>query len=82
MLTSDDLLMMSAMMHCELVRKKGFNQHISSLISHVDSMCFSIFHIDCLLVDLEIQSLEIMTVMLIQGHYASLYKNKAEPENN
>lgn len=43
-LTSDDFLKMSAMMLCELVRKKGFNQHISSLSSHVGSVVFS-FHL-------------------------------------
>lgn len=42
--TSGDFLMMSAMMHCELVRKKGFNQHISSLSSHVGSVV-SPFHL-------------------------------------
>lgn len=44
-------LMMSAMMICEMERlKKGFNQHISSLSSHVGLCGFPFSSVNCLLV--------------------------------
>lgn len=57
--------MISAMMHCELVRKKGFNQHIFSLSSHVGAVVYPFSPVNCLLVVLDVQLYEILTIMSV-----------------
>lgn len=47
------------------MKKKGFNQHISSLSSHMSSVVFPFSPVNRLLVVLDVQSKEIMTVMFV-----------------